>query len=62
MDSPSGRCKLVPRLCRAPVTSPRLHTRLAGLDLPNPVGLAAGFDKNAQALNGLVARRAFPAL
>ncbi|MCL1628469.1 quinone-dependent dihydroorotate dehydrogenase [Roseibaca sp. V10] len=36
-----------------PVTSPRLHTRLAGLDLPNPVGLAAGFDKNAQALNGL---------
>ena len=36
-----------------PVTSPRLRTRLAGLDLPNPVGLAAGFDKNAQALKGL---------
>lgn len=36
-----------------PVTSPRLRTRLAGLDLPNPVGLAAGFDKNAQALHGL---------
>lgn len=33
--------------------SPRLHTRLAGLDLPNPVGLAAGFDKNAEALAGL---------
>ncbi|SEF41678.1 quinone-dependent dihydroorotate dehydrogenase [Jhaorihella thermophila] len=33
-----------------PVTSPRLRTRLAGLDLPNPVGLAAGFDKNAEAL------------
>ncbi|WP_281825424.1 quinone-dependent dihydroorotate dehydrogenase [Jannaschia rubra] len=33
-----------------PVTSPRLRTRLAGLDLPNPVGLAAGFDKNATAL------------
>ncbi len=32
------------------VTSPRLHTTLAGLDLPNPVGLAAGFDKNAEAL------------
>ncbi|MDY6858114.1 MAG: quinone-dependent dihydroorotate dehydrogenase [Pseudomonadota bacterium] len=31
-------------------TSPRLRTTLAGLDLPNPVGLAAGFDKNAQAL------------
>ena len=36
-----------------PVNSPRLHSRLAGLDLPNPVGLAAGFDKNAQALAGL---------
>ena len=36
-----------------PVTSARLQTRLAGLDLPNPVGLAAGFDKNAQALGGL---------
>jgi dihydroorotate dehydrogenase len=33
-----------------PPTSPRLATRLAGLDLPNPVGLAAGFDKNATAL------------
>ncbi|MFC2970295.1 quinone-dependent dihydroorotate dehydrogenase [Acidimangrovimonas pyrenivorans] len=32
------------------VTSPRLATRLAGLDLPNPIGLAAGFDKNAVAL------------
>lgn len=33
-----------------PVTSSRLKTRLAGLDLPNPVGLAAGFDKNATAI------------
>ena len=33
-----------------PVTSPRLKTRIAGIDLPNPVGLAAGFDKNADAL------------
>lgn len=33
-----------------PVTSPRLTTTLAGLDLPNPVGLAAGFDKNATAI------------
>ena len=30
-----------------------LATRVAGLDLPNPVGLAAGFDKNGEALNGL---------
>ncbi len=32
------------------VTSPRLRSQVAGLQLPNPVGLAAGFDKNAQAL------------
>ena len=35
------------------ITSDRLRTSLAGLDLPNPIGLAAGFDKNAEALNGL---------
>lgn len=33
-----------------PVTSPRLASTLAGLSLPNPVGLAAGYDKNAEAL------------
>ncbi|MCC5968006.1 MAG: quinone-dependent dihydroorotate dehydrogenase [Natronohydrobacter sp.] len=37
----------------APVRSERLKVQVAGLDLPNPVGLAAGFDKNAVALNGL---------
>jgi len=36
-----------------PVTSARLRTDLAGLTLPNPVGLAAGFDKNAEALGPL---------
>ena len=36
-----------------PVTSPRLRVTFAGLDLPNPVGVAAGFDKNAVALHGL---------
>lgn len=41
-----------------PVTSDRLHTTLAGLSLPNPVGLAAGFDKNATALHAL-SRSAF---
>ncbi|TKZ21471.1 quinone-dependent dihydroorotate dehydrogenase [Shimia litoralis] len=35
------------------LTSPRLKTTVAGLHLPNPVGLAAGFDKNATALEGL---------
>ncbi|MEL7254899.1 MAG: quinone-dependent dihydroorotate dehydrogenase [Pseudomonadota bacterium] len=36
-----------------PVTSPRLKTQVAGLSLPNPIGLAAGFDKNAEALGPL---------
>ena len=37
-----------------PVTSPRLKTRIAGLEMPNPIGLAAGFDKNATALTPLM--------
>lgn len=36
------------------VTSDRLVTDLAGLSLPNPVGLAAGYDKNAVALAPLM--------
>ncbi len=43
---------LVPR--PGPVTSPRLSTSLAGLTLPNPVGLAAGLDKNAAAVAPLM--------
>ncbi len=37
-----------------PYSSPRLATMLPGLHLPNPVGLAAGFDKNAQAVAPLM--------
>ena len=33
-----------------PVHTPRLETSLGGMTLRNPVGLAAGYDKNAQAL------------
>lgn len=44
--------KTVP-MPRPPADDPILGTRLAGLDLPNPVGLAAGLDKNAEALAGL---------
>ena len=33
---------------KAPPSDPILATTLAGLSLPNPVGLAAGFDKNAE--------------
>jgi dihydroorotate dehydrogenase len=38
-----------------PVTSPRLTTMVAGLDLPNPVGIAAGFDKNAEVVRPALA-------
>lgn len=33
----------------------RLRTRVAGLDLPNPIGMAAGFDKNCEAADALIA-------
>ena len=33
-----------------PVSTPRLATTVAGLNLPNPIGLAAGYDKNAEAV------------
>lgn len=36
------------------ITSDRLKTEVAGLSLPNPLGLAAGFDKNATALAPLM--------
>ncbi len=36
-----------------PYTTPRLATTVAGLDMPNPIGLAAGFDKNAEAAGPL---------
>lgn len=36
------------------VTTPRLATTLAGMALPNPIGLAAGYDKNAVALDPLM--------
>lgn len=40
-------------LPQAPADDPILTTTLAGLTLPNPVGLAAGLDKNGEALHGL---------
>ncbi|MGZ9115277.1 MAG: dihydroorotate dehydrogenase (quinone), partial [Brevundimonas sp.] len=36
-----------------PADDPILRTTIAGLNLPNPVGLAAGLDKNGEALKGL---------
>ncbi|HSZ50977.1 MAG TPA: quinone-dependent dihydroorotate dehydrogenase [Caulobacteraceae bacterium] len=40
---------------RAPTDPPILATRLAGLTLANPIGLAAGFDKDARAPAALLA-------
>jgi dihydroorotate dehydrogenase len=37
----------------APADDPVLSTKVAGLELPNPVGLGAGLDKNGEALAGL---------
>ena len=34
-------------------TSPALATTMAGMELPNPVGLAAGYDKNAEVVDAL---------
>lgn len=45
------RAGLVPLPGR--ITSPRLRCEVAGLALDNPLGLAAGFDKNARALGPL---------
>ena len=36
-----------------PADDPVLRTTIAGLNLPNPVGLAAGLDKNGEAMRGL---------
>lgn len=33
---------------------PMLRTRIAGIDFPNPLGLAAGFDKNAEVPNAML--------
>lgn len=38
---------------RNQITDPRLHATIFGVDFPNPVGLAAGFDKSGAAFNSL---------
>jgi dihydroorotate dehydrogenase len=40
---------------RTPADEPPLPTTLAGLKLPNPVGLAPGFDKNAEVAGAMLA-------
>jgi dihydroorotate dehydrogenase len=40
---------------RAAVPNPKLRRRVLGLDFPNPIGLAAGFDKNAEVVDAALA-------
>lgn len=47
--------KCAPRL-GAPITSQRLKRKVFGLDFPNPVGLAPGFDKNAEVPDAMLAQ------
>src|SRR5579871_3625450 len=35
------------------IDDPRLRVQFAGVDLPNPIGLAAGFDKNCELMDAL---------
>jgi dihydroorotate dehydrogenase len=49
--------KLLPTLRHEPVRS-RLSMTIAGIDFPNPIGMAAGFDKNAEVF-GQVLRLGF---
>lgn len=46
--------KLLP-LLRAPTARRVAERRMMGLDFPNPLGLAAGLDKNADCIDGLAA-------
>jgi dihydroorotate dehydrogenase len=41
-------------LPHAPADDPRLSVRVLGQDFPNPVGMAAGFDKNARAFRAML--------
>jgi dihydroorotate dehydrogenase len=45
--------RLVPPLARPAPAVPELAVRAFGLNFPNPVGIAAGFDKNARAPDAL---------
>ena len=40
---------------RSPPDHPSLASRFAGLALPNPIGIAAGFDKDARVVGAVLA-------
>ena len=54
LDPETGHSLALRALMKSPLSGPRtggaegLSVRVAGLDFPNPVGVAAGFDKDAQ--------------
>jgi dihydroorotate dehydrogenase len=41
-------------LAARPADDKRLHVRIAGLDFPNPLGMAAGYDKNGEVPDALL--------
>jgi dihydroorotate dehydrogenase len=41
-------------VCPKPPADPRLKVSVAGLDFPNPLGMAAGYDKNAEVPDALL--------
>jgi len=41
-------------ICPAPEPDPRLRISVAGLEFPNPLGMAAGYDKNAEVPDALL--------
>ena len=58
LDPETAHGLAIQALKTIPLAAPRaddpiLATRIAGLNLSNPIGLAAGFDKNGEALRGL---------
>jgi dihydroorotate dehydrogenase len=41
-------------LCRAPAPDPRLRVTVAGIGFSNPLGMAAGYDKNGEVPDALL--------
>ena len=48
--------KFAPHLGAGPITSTHLKRNVFGLDFPNPIGLAPGFDKNAEVPDAMLAQ------
>ena len=48
--------QLAPALGAGPISNSKLQRRVFGLDFPNPVGLAPGFDKNAEVPDAMLAQ------